>query len=104
MHFNVVSIILFLFFLTFVSYFGFRIRYNAKKWIVARDDESISGLLLNLFATPIVRTGRWLSRKFSSVNVFVFLMDFILEVPFKFVLGTFDSFISFLKEERGDPY
>lgn len=104
LHFNIVSMILFLFFLTFVSYFGFRIRHNSRKWMVSTENENILTLLWIFFTIPIVRTGRWLSKRFSSVNVFVFIMDFILETPFKFVLGTFDSFISFLKEKREDPY
>ena len=103
-HFNIVSITLFIFFLTLVSYFGFRIRYNAKKWIISMEDEGTMSLLWSLFTTPIIRTGRWLSTKFSSINVFVLFMDFIIETPFKFILGTFDSFISFLKEERGEHY
>ena len=104
LHFNIVSIILFLFFLTFVSYFGFRIRHNANVWKIYVEKEGILSLLGNLLAMPIVRTGRWLSTRFASMNIFVFLLDFILETPFKFVLGTFDSFITFLKEKGEDPY
>ncbi len=104
LHFNVVSILLFLFFLALVSYFGFRVRYNAKKWRLATEDNDFFSLLWNFFTLPIVRTGRWLSRKFTTVNVFVFIMDFIIEMPFKFILGTFNSFISFLKDKREDPY
>ncbi len=104
LHFNIVSIILFLFFLTFVSYFGFRIRHNANVWKVYVEKEGLLALIGNLLAMPIVRTGRWLSTRFASMNIFVFLLDFILETPFKFVLGTFDSFITFLKEKGEDPY
>lgn len=104
LHFNIVSIVLFVFFLTFVSYFGFRIRHNAQVWKVYIEKEGILALLGNLLAMPIVRTGRWLSTRFASMNIFVFLLDFILETPFKFVLGTFDSFITFLKEKGEDPY
>ena len=104
LHFNVVSIILFILFLTLVSYLGLRIRRKAQKWNVIRDDESILGLLWNFFTIPIVRTGRWLNARFSTVNVFVFLLDFVIETPFKLLLGTFDSFVSFLKERREDMY
>ncbi len=98
--FSVVSIALFLFFLTFVSYFGLRIRYVAKSWAVTAGEERTLSFLLSLFALPIVDAGRWMSSQFSTVNVFVFIMDFIIETPFKIALGVFDSFISFLKEKR----
>lgn len=104
LQFNIVSIILFLFFLTLVSYFGFRIHYNAKKWRLEVEDDNFLGLLWSFFTIPIVRTGRWMSKKFSTVNIFIFLMDFIIETPFKLILGTFNSFIDFVKEKREDPY
>jgi hypothetical protein len=104
MHFNVVSIILFLFFLTLVSYFGFRIRHAANKWRIEHGNENVIALLWNLFTLPIVRAGEWLSIKFSSVNVFVFILDFIIETPFKLVLSVSDSFITFLKEKKEDIY
>jgi hypothetical protein len=103
-HFNALSIVLFLFFLTLVSYFGLRIRYNAQKWVVTVEDERALTLLWNFLTLPIVRTGRWLSRTFSSINVFVFTFDFVIETPFKLILGTLDSFVSFLKEKKENPY
>jgi len=102
LNFNIVGILLFLFFLTLISYFGFRIRYNAKKWLVTTDNDNFFDLLWNFFTIPIVRTGRWLSRKFAAVNIFMFFMDFVLETPFKLMLQTFDEFISFLREKKED--
>jgi len=98
--FNIASIALFLFFLTLVSYFGLRIRHNAKEWKVSADDESTLGLIWNLVTLPIVRAGRWLSKKFSSINVFLLIMDFLIEAPFKLILQVMDAFISFLKEKK----
>ncbi len=103
-HFNIVSIILFVSFLTLVSYFGLRIRQGAQKWKVSSGEEGVLSMLFNISTLPIVRMGRWLSRKFSSVNLFVFILDFIIETPFKLVLNVSDSFISFLKEKRDDVY
>jgi hypothetical protein len=104
LHFSFVSIALFIFFLALVSYFGLRIRHNARRWKISASNENIMPLLWNFFTVPIVRTGRWLSQKFATVNIFVFVMDFIIETPFKILLGTFDSFLSFLKEKEEDMY
>ena len=102
--FNPVSILLFFFFLTLVSYFGLRIRHNARRWTVVHESDKMVGLLWNLFTLPIIRAGRWLSKKFSSVNVFVLMLDFLVEAPFKVFLSILDAFMSFLKEQRVDPY
>ena len=95
---------MFLFFLTLVSYFGIRIRRNSGEWKVHSEEEGAMAILWNSFTLPIVRAGRWLSETFSSINVFLFIMDFLVEAPFKLILQTLDSFLSFLKEKREELY
>ncbi len=102
-HFNSVGIIIFLFFLALVSYFAFRIRYNSKRWKVTQQESALS-LILSIFTVPVIRTGRWLSQSFSSINVFVFILDFIIETPFKIVLNFSNQFISYLKEKTPEIY
>ncbi|NBD73880.1 hypothetical protein GVX82_02460 [Patescibacteria group bacterium] len=100
LNFNLASMGLFLFFLTVVSYFGLRIRYRAREWTVERGEESVLGLVWYLLSLPVIRTGRWVATRLSSVNVFVLFMDVILETPFKLLLGSFDAFITFAKETK----
>jgi hypothetical protein len=104
LHFNIVSMGLFLFFLTLVSYFGWRVRHNAKRWKVEVKSDSTLALLAHLFTFPIVRAGRWLSRRFASINVVVLFMDFVLETPFKALLSGFDAFLSFIKDKQEEIY
>lgn len=104
LNFNIMSIALFTFFLTLVTYFGLRIRFTAKNWAVTSDRERTIYFLGNILVMPIVEVGRWLSHKFDSVNVLVFIMDFIIETPFKVLLNVFDSFLSFLKDKREEMY
>ena len=102
--FSIVGILLFVFFLTLVSYFGLRIRHNAQRWHVRTEDESFLSLLWGVFTLPIVRAGRWLTRTFAAINVFVFFMDFIIEAPFKLLLSISDAFTSFLREKREETF
>ncbi len=104
LNFNFISILLFTFFLTLVAYFGLRIRHIAKNWTVSSDKERTLHFLGNILVMPIVEVGRWLSQKFEGLNILVFIMDFIIETPFKVMLSVFDSFISFLKEKREEMY
>ncbi len=96
--FNPVSIVLFMFFLALVSYFAFRIRYQARRWKVIEDQRSLA-IIAGVLAIPIVRTGRWLSRTFSSINIFVIIMDFIIETPFKRLLNFSNQFMLYLKDK-----
>ena len=98
LNFNAVSIILFLFFLALVSYFAFRIRYQARRWKVVENQGALS-LIASVLAIPVVRTGRWLSQTFSSINVFVLILDFIIETPFKRLLNFSNQFLVYLREK-----
>lgn len=105
LHFNPISAALFLFFLTVVSYLGFRVRYTAQQWRVRiSEDEGGLALFASALTLPIVRVGRWMSKTFSSINLLIFVMDFIIETPFKLLLKFFDGFLSFLKEKKEETY
>ena len=51
---------------------------------------------------PIVATGKFLSEKFSRVNVFVFIMDFIMEAPFKAFVEIAEEWTKYVKERRDE--
>ena len=98
LNFNPISIALFLFFLALVSYFAFRIRYQARRWKIVQDQGALV-LVASVLAIPVVRTGRWLSQTFSSINIFVLIMDFIIETPFKRLLNFSNQFMVYLREK-----
>ncbi|MEA1937426.1 MAG: hypothetical protein U9N04_04960 [Patescibacteria group bacterium] len=99
-NFNVISIGLFLFFLSVVSYFGIRIRQGARELVVVKQKEGIISFAIDLFSIPILKMGQWLSVKLSSINIFVFILDFIIETPFKTFVEIFEEWIYYIKEER----
>jgi len=104
LEFNIMSIGLFLFFLSVVSYFGIRIRQNARELVVTKRKEGIITFVTDLFSIPILRMGQWLSTKLSNINVFVFIFDFIIEAPFKTFVEVFEEWIYYIKEERDKIY
>lgn len=98
--FNAVSMIFFLFFLSVVSYFTIRIRQNARELLVVQEKEGVVGFTTGLFFMPIIQVGQWLSVKLSNINVFVYVLDFIIEAPFKTFVEIFEAWIYYLKEEK----
>jgi len=102
MNFNFVSILIFLFFLAFVSFFSIRIRKNSKELLVVTPRENIFSLLSDFFYVPIVLVGKWLSEKFSRVNVFVFILDFIIEAPFKVLVEVTEEWTKYVRERKDD--
>jgi hypothetical protein len=100
--FTWVSIIIFLFFLALVSFFSIRIRKGVRESIVIEPKENIFGFLLDFFYTPIIAAGKWLSEKFSQVNIFIFVLDFIIEAPFKILVEITEDWTKYVKERRED--
>lgn len=99
-HFSWVSTVIFLFFLAFVSFFIMRIRRNAKEWIVVQARDNIFRFIVDFFSTPIISTGKWLSTKFSQINVFVFVLDFIIEAPFKIFVDIAEEWTKYVRERK----
>lgn len=100
LHFSVLSMLLFVFFLSIVSFFATRIRKSVQEIIVLKKKENIFTALTDFFFTPIVHAGRWLSVNFSKINVFVFIMDMIIEAPFKLIIDVSEQWFAFVKEKK----
>ncbi len=101
-HFNWISTVIFLFFLAFVSFFSIRIRKNARELIIVPPKENILSFFADFFYVPIVLVGKWLSEKFSRINVFVFILDFIIEAPFKIFVEIAEEWTNYVKERKED--
>jgi len=99
-HFNFVSILIFLFFLALVSFFGIRIRKVARELFVVEHKENIINLIIDFFFVPVVAVGKWLNEKFSRLNFFVFILDFIIEAPFKIFVEIVEDWTKYVKERK----
>ncbi|MBU1130556.1 hypothetical protein KJ840_00265 [Patescibacteria group bacterium] len=104
LQFNVFSILVFLLFLSLISFFGIKLRYNIRDLIVFDKKENPLVFLINLFSLPFLNAGHWLSVKFQKINVFAFILDFIIEAPFKIFLEVIEDWISFLREKKEEIY
>jgi hypothetical protein len=98
--FHWVSTTIFLFFLAFVSFFVIRIRKNVRELIVVEPKENVITFFIDFFYVPIVSAGKWLSEKFSRINVFVFILDFIIEAPFKIFVEIAEEWTKYVKERK----
>ncbi len=100
--FNIVGIFFFIFFLTIVSYFAIRVRRNMRDLSVLERRDNMFSVAIDFFAIPILSVGHWISAKFAKINIFVFIMDFIIEAPFKVVIEIIEEWIGFVKEKKDE--
>jgi hypothetical protein len=102
LHFNVASITMFLFFLSLVSFFGVRIRKTVQDLVFVERKENICTVILDFFSVPIIKSGRWLSTGLANINIFVVLLDWFIELPFKVLIDLIEDTSVYLKEKRDD--
>jgi hypothetical protein len=100
--FNVVAMIIFVIFTGTVSFFGALIRQSIRDLVATKDKEGFFSLLFDTILLPFVRLGRLLSVKFSQINVLIFILDFLIEAPFKFIIRAFEAWFDFLRRKRDE--
>ncbi|KKR21646.1 MAG: hypothetical protein UT48_C0005G0019 [Parcubacteria group bacterium GW2011_GWE2_39_37] len=102
LNFNIISIVIFLFFLALISFFSIRIRKRVRELFVIEPKENFIVFIIDFFYIPIIAVGKWLSQKFSRLNVLVFILDFIIEAPFKIFVEIAEEWTKYVKERKED--
>ncbi|MDO8435434.1 MAG: hypothetical protein Q7S89_02010 [bacterium] len=102
--FTLLGVLIFVFFLTVVSFFGIRIRRNVRELLLFAEAKGGYSTLIDFFTFPIVRAGQWLSESFQRINVFVFILDIFIEAPLQIALEVLEHFIAFFREKKEEVY
>lgn len=99
-NFSLISGIIFILYLTIISFFAFRLKNFANKYLVLPRKENLRNLLIDFFTIPLIRAGKSLSEYFSKINIFIYVLDFLIETPFKKAVEGIDAAISYIGEKR----
>ncbi|MBT5502779.1 hypothetical protein HN858_01380 [Candidatus Falkowbacteria bacterium] len=102
LEFNFFSSLIFVLFLTLVSFFGIRIRRPVKELLVVDRRDNLLTALIDFFALPFVSMGRWMSGKFSKINVLAMFLDVIIDAPFKLLMEVFEGLFGFFREKKDE--
>lgn len=101
---NPVSQGVFVFFLAIVSFVSYRINQTAHMYLVRDKKESLSTIAFDFFFMPFIYVGRRLTTAISSINIILFIFDFIIEMPFKAIVAFFEQWLFFLRNQREKLY
>jgi hypothetical protein len=99
--FNIASQIIFIFFVTLVSFFAYRIRLSAKEYEMV-EKHGLLTPLVDFFFIPILRVGSTLSGEIAKLNVFMFIFDFILEAPLKVIFEFMEEWFRFIRTKKDE--
>jgi len=98
--FSWLSTVIFLIFISLICFTGLKIRQQAKELTLGREKESVWVFFIDLFATPLVQVGKWLSHQWNRFNILVIFFNLILEVPFQLFVEFLENWHRFLKEKK----
>ena len=99
--FSFISQIIFLFFLSVVSFFAFRVREISKEYQMQESiTESFFETLLDYIFLPIIKMGQLLSNQITKINILSFIFDFIIEAPLKSFLEILEDWLHFVRVKK----
>ncbi|MFA6081751.1 MAG: hypothetical protein WC741_05115 [Patescibacteria group bacterium] len=97
--FNLVSQAIFIFFVSVVSFFSYRIRQVTKE-LRLEEKASILAPVGDFFFMPMLSLGKFFSSGIAKLNFFIFIFDFIIEAPFKLIFEVVEEWISFVRKRK----
>lgn len=100
LEFSLPAMLLFVTFLGLVSFLASRVRRSADEIRVLSKRESILSIAFSFVALPILEFGSFLSRSIRQINILLFLMDRVLEAPFKLLIDVTEEWFAFVRERR----
>lgn len=98
--FNAMSGTVFVLFFCLITFFGITLRRSVKDLIMTTAKPSLWGIFLDPLLLPIVQVGRWLSSNVSRVNVFVFILDVLIELPLQALIEITEDWFQFIRDKK----
>lgn len=98
--FSLVAMGMFVVFLGLVSFLSTRIRASVDAVRVIPQREGAFGAMFSFLSLPVLEFGRFLAQNISQVNIALFLMDSVLEAPFKLLIDVTEEWFSFVRDRR----
>jgi len=100
LHFSIVSLGIFYFFISTISFFAFRIRSSFKELVVGEEGSNVVSTIFEFFMLPFIKLGRAISSGLQGMNIFIFIFDIVIEAPFKMILEVIEEWIRFLRDKK----
>ena len=97
--FNILSESLFIFFISIVAFFAYRIKQLSNMYRLV-EKNSVFSPLIDFFFMPILSLGKLFTEGVSRLNFFILIFDFIIEAPFKLIIEVIEEWISYVRQRK----
>jgi len=99
LNFNAVSQLIFIFFVSVITFFAYRIKNVVREYRLIKQD-SVLGPFGDFFFMPIVSLGKFFSTQLGRMNFFTVIFDFLIEAPFKLLIEIVEEWIKFVRVRK----
>lgn len=91
-----------LFFFSMIAYFGFCLRAIVREYVVLDYEENFVGFLFDFISLPILTIGKFLAWSANEMNISRWILDYLIEVPYKTFINFFEHWTLFIREKKED--
>lgn len=99
LEFNMISIAVFIFFVSLVTFFSYRVKQIVNEFRLAEKD-SILTPIIDFFFMPVLSLGKFFSGGLARLNFMIFILDFLIEAPFKLIFEVVEEWITFVRKRK----
>ncbi len=97
--FNMISIAIFIFFVCLVTFFSYRVKQIVNEYRLA-EKEGVFTPIVDFFFMPILSLGKFFSGGLARLNFMIFILDFLIEAPFKLIFEVVEEWITFVRKRK----
>jgi len=99
LNFGILSMAIFIFFVSMISFFGVKIRERSKELVVEERKEKFLSSVFDLFTLPVLRMGKFFSNKWGKLNI-ALIISALIDMPFLTFVEFLEQWRYFLKEKK----
>ncbi len=99
LNFNMISIAIFIFFVCLVTFFSYRVKQIVNEYHLA-EKEGVFTPVVDFFFMPILSLGKFFSGGLARLNFMIFILDFLIEAPFKLIFEVVEEWITFVRKRK----
>jgi hypothetical protein len=99
LEFNLISIAVFIFFVSLVSFFSYRVKQIVNEYRLSEKESALTPII-DFFFMPVLSMGKFFSGGLARLNFMIFILDFLIEAPFKLIFEIVEEWITFVRKRK----
>lgn len=100
--FSPLHLLVFFVFLSTASFLGFRLSRQIRELEATESSQDGVTMVRDFLYIPFVVVGRWMSEKYSKVNIVAMMLDMVIELPLKTVLHLIRQWGAFIASKKDE--